>query len=76
MPNLSTLPRYYTWRDVLALYGDDEDAFMEAWCDGTLPAAIRGGCEESLGQPRIQTWLLRRIVRQQAQIIQLLKEPA
>lgn len=78
MPNppgdLAALPKYHTWREVLDLYHGDEDAFLDAWCDGTLPLAIRGICEETLGYDRLQSWLLRRLVRQQQEIIRLLAE--
>lgn len=69
-PDLSTLPRYYTWREVFALYNEDEDAFITAWCDGSLPLEVRRSCTETLGPGVIENWLLRRLVRQQDAILQ------
>ena len=69
------LPKYYTWREVLDLYRGDEDAFMDAWCDGTLPQVVRRACEDTLPPGVVQNWLLRRVVRQQQAIICLLQEP-
>lgn len=62
-PNLSALSKYYTWRDVLALYGGDEDTFIDAYCDGTLPLEVRRTIDEQLSAGQLQVWLLRRVVR-------------
>ena len=56
--------RFYSYRDVLdLLYAGDEDAFLDAWCDGTLPWAIRHACEDSMPPRTMELALLRRIVR-------------
>lgn len=61
---LAQLPPYFTYKDVLTIvFGEDEDAFLDAYCDGRLPLAVRAICEETLGVVRMQVWLLRRSVR-------------
>lgn len=62
---LAQLPPFYGYKDVLTrVFSDDEDAFLDAWCDGRLPLAVRQTCAETMGDLLIQTWLLRRVVRQ------------
>lgn len=61
---LAQLPTYYTYKDVFTVvFADDEDAFLDAYCDGRLPLAVRAVCEDTLGVVRMQVWLLRRLVR-------------
>lgn len=62
-PDFTTLNQYYSWKDVLALYGGDEDRFLDAYCTGPLPLEVRRVCEETLSHETLQVWLLRRIVR-------------
>lgn len=64
LATLAALPRFYSARDVLdTCFGGDEDAFYTAWCDGSLPLAVRQTCEETLDPVRLQNALLRQIVR-------------
>ena len=67
---LARLPRYYTYKDVLALVFDgDEDAFTRAYCDGSLSAPVRDLITETAGDQRLLVLLLRLLVRQQAQLL-------
>ncbi len=75
-PDFASLPKYYGWKDIAALYGDDEDRLVDAYCDGTLPPALRHAVNETVGPQLLQTWLLRKLIRQQTEIIRLLSEPA
>lgn len=62
-PDFATLPKVYDWTTVLELYGGDEDRFLDDYCDGTLPLAIRKEVERSIDPARLTLWLLRRVVR-------------
>ncbi len=56
---------YYAWSDVVdEVFAGDEDAFLDALCGGTMPAAVRRTCEETLGPDMLIAVLLRRVVRQ------------
>lgn len=69
-----TLPRYYTYKDVLALcFQDDEDAFVDAWVAGTIPAAARNACKDTLDLKWLEILLLQRLVRQQHRVDQHLE---
>lgn len=61
LSGLAALPRYYTYREVLACY-PDEDAFLDAYC-GDMPQEVRRHVEDSLDLQTLQTWLLRRLIR-------------
>ena len=68
---LDQLPTYYTYKDVLTIvFADDEDAFLDAYCDGRLPSAVRALCAGTMGDTLLQTWLLRRVVRQLNMVLQ------
>jgi hypothetical protein len=60
---LATLPTYYGCRDILALFDGDEDAFTDAWCDGSLPLVVRHTILETAAPRFLELCLLRRIVR-------------
>ena len=61
---LAQLPRFYSFKDVLAeVFGGDEDRFIDAWCDGSLPRATRDAVLDTMPPRLIEVYLLRRIVR-------------
>lgn len=68
---LLALPRFYTHKDVLdQVFDGDEDAFTDAFCDGTLPPTVRAVVWEG-GASWLNTLLLRRLVRQQNDLLSL-----
>lgn len=65
---LTQLPTFYTYKDVLEIvFAGDEDLFTDAWCDGSLPLAVRTCCMETMGERTAEIYLLRRLVRQQTE---------
>jgi hypothetical protein len=60
---LAALPQFYSYKDVLAVFDGDEDAFIDAFCDGTLPLATRTAIVETLNVQLLHVLLLRRVVR-------------
>lgn len=62
---LDALPKYYTYRDLLALYGD-EATFIEAWVAGTIPLDVKRACTETMDPLWFQSLLLQRLSRQLA----------
>jgi hypothetical protein len=68
---LATLPRFYTYKDVLEVgFAGNEDAFTLAYCDGSLPPEMRQVVLDTAGVALVTVWLLRLLVRQQAQMLQ------
>lgn len=71
---LARLTKFYGYKDVLReVYGGDEDAFTSGWCDGSLPAEVRETILATLDPARGQMLLLRRIVRQQDELLTVLR---
>lgn len=69
---LARLSKFYGYRDVLReVYGDDEDAFTSGWCDGSLPVDVREAIMATIDPAKGQMLLLRRLVRQQDQMLTL-----
>lgn len=67
---LASLPRFYAHREVLEIvFGGDEDLFLDAWCDGSLPLNVRATCTASMGEALLGVWLQRRSCRLQAEIL-------
>lgn len=60
---LAALPRYFLWRDVLALFEGDEAAFTDAWVAGTLPPPVRQVCLEQMPNGLLHLLLLARMCR-------------
>lgn len=75
MPTLDQLPRFYGYRDVLACFGEDQDAFVDAFCDDTLPPAVRQTCLDTMGERLLEVWLLRRLVRQMHELLVESRKP-
>jgi hypothetical protein len=72
----SPLPRFYGYKDVLALcYGDDTDQFLDAFCDGSMPLAIRHVVEDTMDPNRLVAWLLRRMIRQLNELLVEARKP-
>lgn len=73
---LAKLPKFFSWRDVLDdVFLGDEDAFASAWCDGSLPFEVRRHILETLPPLLGQMLLLRRIVRQNDQLLREVSKP-
>lgn len=71
---LSLLPRFYSHQDILDCFAS-EDAFIDAYCDGTLPQAVRKTLLETAGVERLTVWLLTRQVRLLNELVHLAREP-
>ena len=73
----ATLPRYYGHKDVLALFGGDWGAFLDAWVapgGQGLPEAVRTTCRDTLASDILQTLLLERLLQHQVQTNALLQD--
>lgn len=62
--SLESLPQFYGWREVLALF-PDEEAFLDAYCDGTLPLVTRQVVRDTCPERTLECLLLRRLVQLQ-----------
>lgn len=72
---LLALPRFYSYKDVLTdVFGGDEDAFVDAWCDGSLPPEVRGAITDTMASTVMQMYLQRRQIRQTNLLIALLEK--
>lgn len=61
---LATLPKYYSYRDVLELvFAGDLDGFTDAVCDGTLSPMVIAAVLDTAPPRTLEILLLRRIVR-------------
>lgn len=77
LPEFATLPRYYGYRDVLALYSGDWDRFLDAWVasgGAGLPEEIRATCRLDLPPEDLQVRLFERLLRQQTDMVHLLQD--
>lgn len=73
---LARLPQFFGWREVLEdVYDADEDAFTSAWCDGSLSLDVRRKILDTLPPLLGQMLLLRRIVRQNDQLLREVAKP-
>ncbi len=72
---LETLPRFYSYREVLACFEGNTDQFLDAFCDGSLSPAVHAVIEETLNPTTLQIWLLRRLVRQMNELLVESRKP-
>jgi hypothetical protein len=73
---LASLPTYFSYKDVLSRgFDGDEDAFIDAWCSGTLPLRVREAILDTMPERLLECYLLRRIVRQLADLIHVSQQP-
>jgi hypothetical protein len=73
---LATLPTFYGYREVLALFDGSEERFLDAWLADPpvgLPPEVRAVCRETLSPQTFGLLLLRRLIRQQDAILAALE---
>lgn len=74
LERFATLPRFYRYTEVLDLFGGDWDAFLDAWVGFGLPESVRAACRDTLPTEELHLRLLERSLRQQGQMVALLRE--
>lgn len=60
------LPAYFDYKDVLTLFGHQEDLFVDAYCGDLLPPHVRRVILETMPLSLLTVFLLRRLVQQLA----------
>ena len=67
---IARLPVFYSYKDVLVdVCGDDEDLFLDCYCDGRFGPVVRRVIVDTMGPDLLTVWLLRRQVRLQTTLM-------